>query len=93
MDAFFIKINQLAHELDALSHEFSNLPQQFDGNDFEGQHDLANNTLENMILAATHEAATVIRFTVHDIQLLTRFINFRKQFFNLSDQELGSVKS
>jgi hypothetical protein len=91
MDEFIIKLYRLADALEDLNREFENLPQQFDGNDFEGQCDLANNILENMILAATHEAATVIRFTGNDIQLLARYINFRKQYSNLTDKELESI--
>jgi len=91
MDEFIIKLYRLADALENLNREFQNLPQQFDGNDFEGQCDLANNILENMILAATHEAATVIRFTGNDIQLLARYITFRKQYCNLTDKELESI--
>ena len=91
MDAFIMKLYRIADDLEDLNREFEKLPQQFDGNDFEGQRDLAKNMLENMILAATHEAATVIRFTGNDLQLLARYINFRKQYANLNDKELESI--
>lgn len=91
MNEFIIKLYRLADALENLNREFENLPQQFDGNDFDGQCDLANNILENMILAATHEAATVIRFTGNDIQLLARYITFRKEYSNVTDKELESI--
>jgi hypothetical protein len=90
-DTFFVKLYQLADALDALSREFSDLYQQYDGNVFEEQHPLATDTFDNMLLAATHEAASVIRFTGNDLQLLARYIDFRKQFPRLTDKELAAI--
>jgi len=90
-DKFLNKLYQLADALDGLSREFENLPQLYDGSDFEGQQELAADKLENLLISATHEVAEVIRFIGNDIQLLTRYIEFRKKFPHFTEEELELI--
>mgnify|MGYP000871438849 CR=1 FL=1 len=91
VNIFLDKLWSLRVELEKLSREFSGLYSQYEGNDFEGQNNLATDKLDNLILAATHEVASIISFTGKDIKILTDFINFLKAFKEFKDNELESI--
>lgn len=91
IDTFLDRLFKLTDELEKLGREFSDLYRQYDGTDFENQNYLATDKLDNAILAVTHEMATTIGFTGADIKTLTDFIDFRKAFNELTDQELENI--
>ena len=91
IDIFLHRLYKLKDELENLGKEFSDLYKEYDGTDFENQDYLAADKLDNSILAVTHEMATMIGFTGADIKTLTDFIDFRKAFNELTDQELENI--
>ena len=78
-------------QLEHLSHEYSTLYASYTGQAFIEQQQLAEDKLDNLILAATHEAASNIGFMRQDINLLAQFIQFRTQFSQFTDQELSKI--
>jgi hypothetical protein len=78
-------------KLENLSREFSDLYKEYSGVDFLEQKELAENFLDNLILATTHEVATEIGFYRHDILELTNFIKFRLAYKEISDDELLEI--
>ncbi len=91
IDIFIQRLNNLASELEMLGREFFDVSKKFDGTDFENQHYLASNKLDNSIHVATHEMATTIGFTGNAIKMLTNFIDFRKECSELTDEELEII--
>ena len=91
IDLFLDRINKVANELENLSREFTDLYMQYTGSEFENQHYLAADKLDNSILAVTHEMATTLSFASADIKILTNFIDFRKLYKKLNDQELENI--
>ena len=91
IDIFLDRINKVANDLDNLSREFTDLYKQYNGSEFENQHYLAADKLDNSILAVTHEMATTLSFASADIKILTNFIDFRKLYKKLNDQELENI--
>lgn len=83
------RLHQIECELEQLSHEFAEVYKAYDGTEFEEQSLLASNHLDNLVLAATHEAASRIGFTRLTLTNLTQFILFRKRFKQFSDDELS----
>ncbi|MGB4811494.1 MAG: hypothetical protein WBP13_03300 [Methylophilaceae bacterium] len=91
-------IDQLCHallavetQLELLSRQYSTLYASYTGQAFLEQQLLAADKLDNLILAATHEAASTIGFMRQNISLLAQFIQFRTQFSQWSDQELAQM--
>jgi hypothetical protein len=91
IDIFLDRLYKITDELEKLGKAFSDLYKQYDGTDFESQNYLATDKLDNSILAVTHEMATTIGFTSAYIKTLTDFIDFRKEFNELTDQELEDI--
>ena len=91
IDIFLDRLYKLTYELEKLGKEFSDLYRQYEGTEFENQNYLAAEKLDNSILAVTHEMATNIGFTSAEIKSLTDFIDFRKVFKELTDQELEDI--
>ena len=92
------QIKQLCNELLAienqlvqLSRQFSDVYQTYDGELFLEQHQLATNQLDNLVLAATHEAASNLGFMRHNLYGLAQFITFRTQFCHFTDQEIEQI--
>ena len=77
-------------ELEAIGAEFDDLTAGCGGELFPEQDGLAVD-LENLLIAATHEAATGIGFQRQDIADLYAFIGFRKRYRQFSDQELEQI--
>jgi hypothetical protein len=91
IDIFLDRLYKLTYELEELGKEFSDLYRQYEGTEFENQNYLAADKLDNSILAVTHEMASSIGFTSTEIKMLTDFIDFRKVFNELTDQELEDI--
>ncbi len=91
ISVFIEKLHKIASDLEHLGSEFSELSEQYDGSDFEGQQELAANKLENLLIASTHEVASEIGFYASDIQTLADFINFRRQYKSMSNTELQEI--
>lgn len=91
IDIFLNKLYKLTDELEKLGREFSDLYRKYDGTDFENQNYLAADKLDNSILAVTHEMATTIGFMGIDIKMLTNYIDFRKEYKELTDEELEVI--
>ena len=91
IDIFLDRLYKLSDELEMLGREFPDLYKEYDGNDFDTQNYLAADKLDNSILGATHEAATMIGFAGADIKELTDFIVFRKTFSDLTDQDFENI--
>ncbi|MGI4875112.1 MAG: hypothetical protein ACRYFX_28490 [Janthinobacterium lividum] len=87
---FLARLAQLEQQLQALSHEFAEVYQEFEGEAFAEQTASAN-SLDNLILVATHETASTIGFTREDIALFAKFIDFRKAYNHFSDQQLAQL--
>ncbi len=90
-DQLIKELLRIENELESLNNEYSNLYKQYTGNDFTEQNMLAEDTLDNLIIAATHEAATGIGFFRHSIVELIKFIGFRKRYHDYSDHDLHKI--
>lgn len=86
----FEQLEQICQTLNQLDKTFADVYQQFDGNDFSEQNQLAT-ILENEILGATHETASNIGFGLMDLKKLVNFIEFRKQFAQFTNHELLQI--
>ena len=83
------RLHRIERELEQLSHECADLYQTYDGTDFAEQHALATNTLDNLVLAATHEMASSVGFMRADLATLTQFIAYRKRFHAFNNEDLA----
>ena len=82
---------QVEKELEVLSSEYAELYKEYAGEEFSGQNKLAEDKLDNLILAVTHETATEIGFYRQRIIELTNFISFRKTLKNFTDEDLEKL--
>ena len=78
-------------QLEQLSRQYADLYKKYDGEDFAEQKLLATDTLDNLILAATHENASVIGFQRQTILDLCQLIAFRKTYHFFNDAELSLI--
>jgi hypothetical protein len=78
-------------QLEQLSRQYAELYKKYDGDDFSEQKLLASDKLDNLILAATHENASVIGFQRQAILDLCQYIAFRKTYLYFNDEELSLI--
>ncbi|MDJ0364939.1 hypothetical protein QMK33_07225 [Hymenobacter sp. H14-R3] len=90
LDSFLVKLSQLEAQLQALSHEYTELYQQFAGDAFAEQNAYASR-LENLVLMATHESATGLGFAREALIILAKFTAFRQDYQHLSDWQLAQI--
>jgi hypothetical protein len=80
---------KLADELASLE-VFARTLEEGQNLSFEGKERLTA-TLENLIIALTHETATQIGFYAQDVEKLVKFIKFREKYAKFSDGELETI--
>lgn len=85
------KLLAIEHDLEQLSRVYSDLYKDYLGEEFPEQNQLAEDKLDNLVLAATHEMASQIGFYRQDLISLTQYIGFRKQFSVFSGEELELI--
>jgi hypothetical protein len=81
----------IENQLEQLSRQYASVYETYDGELFLEQHQLAANQLDNLVLAATHEAASNLGFMRQNLYDLTQFITFRTQFSQFTDQEIEQI--
>lgn len=90
IDRFLDRLNKVVCDLEKPGKEFSDLYTQYDGNEFDKQHYLAGR-LDEALLSATHETASMIDFMGIDIRTSTDFIDFRKSHKDISGEDLENI--
>jgi len=88
---FLQRLNKIEHELEAIGRSNVDMLNSYTGTSFPEQKQLAENILDNLILAATHETATTIGFYRASIKTCCSFIEFRCTFGELTDDELYHI--
>jgi hypothetical protein len=85
------RLTDIEQELEAIGSSNADMFKSYTGTSFPEQQQLAENVLDNLILAATHETATTIGFYRKDIETVCTFIVFRSQYKELTDDELCRI--
>lgn len=88
MKIFIEKLENIIKELDNLSR--FDITSDCYGDDFGGQNEIAA-SFENLVLVATHETASNLGFMKEDIQLLANYIQFRKKYNYLTEEEFNQI--
>jgi len=91
LNTFLEQLYQIEKSLNGLDLLAYSVSREYDGNKFPEQKKLAADTLENLMLAATHETASQIGFLRRDIETLAQLIDFRERYAQFSDQELAQI--
>lgn len=91
IQALLNRLIAIEKELEEIGSVHADLFASYTGTDFPEQKELAENFLDNLILAATHETASALGFYRKDIETLSKFIIFRCQFKELTDDELCCI--
>lgn len=91
MNQFIERLTQLTVELEKLGTEIETITQSYDGNAFEQQKHLVYHVLENYLLSVTHETASILRFSIEDLKMLTNFIDFRRTFQEVTEHDLEAL--
>lgn len=85
------KLYQAEKMLDQLEASAYAISENYNSNAFPEQTELAENQLENLIIAATHETASQIGFYRNNIETLANFISFREKYAIINDEELAKI--
>jgi hypothetical protein len=85
------RLTAIEQELEAIGRSNADLFKSYTGTSFPEQQQLSENILDNLILAATHETATTIGFYRVSIDTCCSFIEFRRTFSELTDDELYRI--
>jgi len=91
IEAMLDQLLKIEKELEQLGSAFSDVYKEYSGFEFSEQVMLAEDKLDNLILAATHEVATEIGFYRQSIRDLAKYILFRKEYRDFTDEELKSI--
>ncbi len=91
IEIFLEKLQRIENELECLSREYSDIYKEYSGLEFAEQSILAEDKLDNLILATTHEVATEIGFCRQNINYLVKYILFRKAFKSFTENELEAI--
>ncbi|MCL2148944.1 MAG: hypothetical protein FWH47_06380 [Methanomassiliicoccaceae archaeon] len=83
-----LRIERDLGELEGLAYDISRM---YGGDAFPEQAKLSADMLENLMIAATHEAASHIGLCRNDIEDLIRYIEFRERHGGLSDGDISKV--
>jgi hypothetical protein len=85
------RLTAIEQELEAIGRSNADMFKSCTGTSFPEQQQLAENILDNLILAATHETATTIGFYRESIKTCCSFIEFRRTYSELTDDELCRI--
>lgn len=88
INRFIKRIIKIEKELNILSSEFDLLYKEYEGNDFAEQNKLAS-MVENQITSLTHEVESELGFGRNDLELLIKYISFRRKYNDFTDNELS----
>ena len=91
LSEFLEKIYRIERELDKLDHFAYEISQLYNGDTFPEQEKLSSDKFENLIFAVTHETASHIGFYRKDIEDFAKFIEFREEYSEFSDNELSEI--
>jgi len=91
LNEFLRKIYFIERELDKLDHFAYDISRMYSGDAFPEQANLSADRLENLMIAVTHEIASEIGFYRNDIEILANFIEFRENYCEFSDDEIGKI--
>jgi hypothetical protein len=91
LDQLFNDLLKVETELERLSRVYADFYKSYMGEAFAEQAVLASDKLDNLILATTHESASVIGFQRQAILDLCHLIEFRKSYHFFNDADLVSI--
>ena len=90
VEKFIVKMRSIKEKLNSLENEFIELSENYIGNEFDDQKAYASQ-IENIILMLTHELSSQIEFGLRDLEILTKYIDFRKKYKEYSNKELSNI--
>ena len=91
LSEFLEKIYRIERELDKLDYFAYEISQLYNRDIFPEQEKLSSDKFENLMIAVTHETASQIGFYRNDIENCAKFIEFREEYSEFSDNELSEI--